>query len=65
MKYYHHIVMDDGDMFDVVLDFKLTRTELSNERWLPYTTDDKTIYLNIAHISRIIIKELQPIKEMI
>ena len=65
MKYFHHIVMDDGDKFDVVLDFKLTRTELSNERWLPYTTDDKTIYLNIAHISRIIIKELQPIKEMI
>ena len=58
MKYFHHIVMDDGDKFDVVLDFKLTRTELSNERWLPYTTDDKTIYLNIAHISRIIIKEL-------
>lgn len=58
MKYFHHIVMDDGDMFDVVLDFKLTRTELSNERWLPYVTGEKTIYLNIAHISRIIIKEL-------
>ena len=61
MKYYHHIVMDDGDMFDMVLDSKLLTTDLSNERWLPCEIHGKTIYLNIAHISRIIIKEIQPI----
>ena len=62
MKYYHHIVMDDGEMFDIVLDSRLMTADLSNERWLPCTMDDKTIYLNIAHISRIIIKEIQPIE---
>ena len=61
MKYYHHIVMDDGDMFDMVLDSKLVTAYLSSERWLSYDDGTKTIYLNIAHISRIIIKEIQPI----
>ena len=63
MKYYHHIVMDDGEMFDVIMDSKLMTADLSNERWLPCTMGEKTIYLNIAHISRIIIKEIQPIEE--
>ena len=61
MKYFYHIVMDDGEMFDIVLDSKLTTPDLSNERWLPYDDRMKTIYLNIAHISRIFIKEIQPI----
>ena len=63
MEYYHHIVMDDGNMFDVVLDSKLLTTDLSNERWLSYNDGVKTIYLNIAHISRIFIREIQRIEE--
>ena len=62
MKYFHHIVMDDEEMFDVIMDSRLMTTDLSNERWLPCTMGDKTIYLNIAHISRIIIKKIQPIE---
>ena len=62
MKYLHHIVMDDGEMFDIVLDSRLMTADLSNERWLPYDDGMKTIYLNIAHISRIFIKEIQPIE---
>ena len=62
MKYHHHIVMDDGKMFDMVLDSKLEIADISNERWLPYDEGMKTIYLNIAHISRIYIKEIQPIE---
>ena len=63
MKYYHHIVMDDGEMFDVIMDSRLMTADLSNERWLPYDDGTKTIYLNTAHISRIFIKEIQPIEE--
>lgn len=61
MKYHHHIVMDDREKFDIVLDSKLTTPDLSNERWVPCTMGDRTIYLNIAHISRIFIREIQPI----
>ena len=64
MKYYHHhIVMDDGEKFDMVLDSKLEIANISNERWLPYNDGWKTVYLNIAHISRIYIKVVQPIEK--
>ena len=61
MKYLYHIVMDDGEKFDMVLDSKLKPSDLSNERWLPYGDGWKTIYLNIDHISRIFIKEIEPV----
>ncbi len=61
MKYLYHIVMDDGEKFDMVLDSKLTPSDLSDNRWLPCEINRKTIYLNIAHISRIFIKEIEPV----
>lgn len=60
--YLHHITMHNGDTFDLyyvdkVLDWK----KLSEERWIPYEDGrGNTRYINIAQISDIYIKAMEP-----
>ena len=61
--YLHHVTMNNGDMFDLYyVDKLLDPKKLSEERWLVYKDGRGNVrYLNIAQISDIFIKEIEPV----
>ena len=61
--YLHHVTMNNGDMFDLYyVDMMLDFSKLANERWLPYEDGRGNVrYINIAQISDIYIKEIEPV----
>ena len=61
--YLHHVTMNNGDMFDLYyVDNTLDWNKLSGERWLPYEDGRGNIrYINIAQISDIYIKVIEPV----
>ena len=63
VTYLHHIVMNNGDTFDLYyVDKTLDWKKLSGERWLPYEDGRGNLrYINIAQISDIYIMEMKPV----
>ena len=55
--------MNNGDMFDLYyVDKMLDFNKLANERWLPYEDGRGNMrYINIAQISDIYIKKIEPV----
>ena len=63
--YLHHVTMNNGDMFDLYyLDKILDWKKLSEERWLPYEVGETIRYINIAQISDIYVKPVEPVEKV-
>ena len=62
--YLHRIKMNNGDVFDLFyVDRTLDWKKLSEERWLPYEDGLGNMrYINIAQISDIYIKMIEPVR---
>ena len=63
--YLHHVTMNNGETFDLLyVDKMLDWKELSKEKWLPYENSGRGYvrYINIAQISDIYIKAIDPVR---